>query len=498
MTRKLLPQAIAAACAQNQGLAKIILPRGLSSAFKADIATTLADLGVTSVRLGTGPGERSLGEAISYRTPEGDDTTTAILVIATEGDVRELKSLETFRDVLVGGLPGGLGSDDQAILQASSIAEHLAAILKGRFDIDPVAMAQALQRVFSYLAAAYREAGNGEKRWTEAFWIHLDMMCDALVLGLETFPSDLPNRETMVAFASAGLPRPKANDGFAAHHKPSIYAKIVREGWSDVEDIELSLLGVQERDGAGDDHLLAQLDWSGFVASRTSLGHGLLALAFHAYQHGTKRIDAWAATSEAAFFDQPKKGEVDYQLWSFDDGEEVEVPRLDWKGVDHVLPPASRQRRNDGTVALGQYKLRMELDPGKHPSAKIECKPASACLVTILDCVAVDGAFEVKFELARKISKKGGKWREKPFTLSVSPTQTTLDSQFRDTFELKICAPNPVVPTTLAIERNSKGVVQAPSFAADSTLVVDSDGCLMEPLDTPDRDPDLVRQGRSN
>ncbi|WP_417414651.1 ATP-binding protein [Hoeflea sp.] len=422
-------------------------------------------------------------------------TSKAILLIANEGDIRELKSLETFRDILIGGLPGGLGSDEQAILQASSIADRAAEILKRRFDICSMEMTKALQTVFSFLSSAYREAGNDEKRWTEAFWLHLDMLSDALETALKSFPSDLPNRETMVVFASAGLPQPKSKDGFSTNHKPSDYVKVVRDGWSEIDDIELSLLGVQERDGNGEDHLLAKLDWSGFVATRTSLGHGLLALAFHGHQHGTKRIDAWAATSEAAFFDQSKNGEVAYQLWSLDGGKEKEIPKLLWRGVDHVLPPAAPRRRDDGIVLLGQYKLRLELDPGENPGAKIDCKPASACSAIVVACTAIDGAMEVEFELYRKLAKKGGKWREKPFTLSLSPTRTTLASQFRETFELKLCAPNPVIPSTMAIQRNIKGKAQAPSFTAESFVAVDSDGQLVEPADTPDCDLTLSDNG---
>lgn len=488
MTRKLLPTAIAAVCAQNQGLSKIILPRGLPFQFKADLAAELADRGGIPVRLGSGPGELTLGEAISYRTPEGDASSKTILLIATEGDVRELKSLETFRDVLASGMLGGLGNDEQAILQASQVADHAAEILKGSFDLQPIEFAKALHTVFSYLASAYRAAGNDQKRWTEAFWLHLDMLCDELELGLGSFAKEMPNREAMVVFACAGLPRPKSKDGFAANHKPSNYVKVVLDGWSELEDIELSLIGVQERDEDGEDHLLAKLDWSGFLASKASLGHRLLALAFHAKEHGLKRLDAWAATSEAAFFNQSKSEEVEYQFWFIDNGEPKEVPRLGWRGVNHVLPPAAPRYRDDGTVLLGHYKLRLEIDPGADSSAKIECKPASACSTRVMACTALDGALELEFELYRKIAKKGGKWREKPFTLFVGPTRASLDSKFRETFELKLCAPNPVTPSVLAIEKNGHGKAPAPSFTADSFVTVGNDDQLVENANAPDRD----------
>lgn len=497
MTRKRLPEAIAAVCAQNQGLAKIIVPRGLPTAFKVDLANALSDLGGQPVRVGIAPGELSLGQAISYRTPERDATAASILLIATEGEVRELKSLEAFRDVLVGGLPGGLVEGEQAILQASAIAAQLANILARDHAFNRVSLTAALETVFAYLATAYREAGNGERRWTEAFWLHLDMLADALDLGLTSFPGDHPNREGLLVFACAGLPRPKAQDGFALNHRPSVYAKIVKDGWSEIDDLELSLLGVQERDEFGENHPLLMLNWSTFVASRTTLGHGLLAVAFHQRKQGQSWLDAWAGTSEHAFFDQSRKDEIIYQFFSLLRGEERNVPRLDWRGVHHVLPPAAPVRRDDGTVSLGHYKLRLEVDPDADPSVKFECKPATACAASLLSCKVAEGVLELEFELSRKIPRKGGKWREKPFTLFVSPGQTTLESQFRQSFELKLCAPNPVVASVLVVEATAGGKFQAPNFSPDLMLSVCGDGTLVEPDGgTPTRNLTLSDKGR--
>jgi hypothetical protein len=496
MTRKLLPEAIAAVCAKNQGLAKIILPRGLPTAFKEDLAAALSDIGGHPVRLGSGPGELSLGEAISYRTPEGNEWAVSILLIATEGDIRELKSLETFRDVLVGALPGGLASDEQAILQAPAIAEQVAYFLGKRFDFDREALSEALSNVYAYLEAAYREAGNGEKRWTEAFWLHLDMLSDALELGLKIFPSDLPNRETLLVFACAGLPRPTSGRGFAPNHRPSEYVKTLQQGWSEIDDLELSLLRIQECDGEGEEHSLTKLDWTNFVVTQTAFGHHLLAVTYHERKQGKAWLDAWAGTSETAFFDQRSKEEIAYQLTCLSHECEQEVPRVEWRGVEHVLPPATSVRRQDGTVLLGHYKLRLELDPGNAPNAKLECKPSAACSPFLKSCTNADGTLEIEFELTRKLPKKGGKWREKSFTLTISPSHKSLDSQFRDSFQLKLCAPNPVVPSVLVLEAAASGKDLIPSFSSDVVLAVDSDGTLVEPEGgAPERDLALTDRG---
>lgn len=487
MTTKLLARAIATASSKNSGLAKIILPRSLPLCFKAELAAAFSQLGGQAVRVGSASGEVSLGEAISYRTPENSAVTASVLLIATEGDVRELKSLETFRDVLVGGLPGGVLPGEEAIIRGPALAEEVAHLLS--YDdkggaLDQVKLTASLGWVFKFLAQAYAAAGNGEKRWTEAYWLHLDMLSDQLRLACDSFPKGIPNRERSIAFACAGLPSPKASPGFGVSRKPDTYAKIVDRGWSELEDIELSLLEVQERDEIEGGHPLAEIDWETFVTTRTSLGHPILAMAFHGQNADPAHwLHAWASTSEPAFFDSSRKGKVTHELFSIDGDEEYVVPAVEWRGVDHVLPPASGVRHDDGFVPLGTFKLVLDVDAGDEGadvSVDLECKPAAAGKATVIASKSLGDKLEIQFDLGRKIASRGGKWRERPFTLNVVPIRVHLDTQFRESIPIKLCAPNPTVTTVLAIEQASNGKENIPTFPSDLFLEVGDGGILRD------------------
>lgn len=495
MTTKLLARAVAAICAKNKGLAKIILPRALPTSFKTELADGFSQLGGQSVRVGSARGEISLGEAISYRTPESSDHTASVLLIAAEGEVRELKSLETFRDVLVGGLPGGVIRGEESIVRAPSIAEEIAILLAESDEaraLDNVKLAEALGWIFAFLAQAYEKAGNGDKRWTEAYWLHLDMLSDRLDLASRTFSKDIPNRERSIAFACAGLPNPSGSPGFGTSRTPESYAKIVENGWSEPGDIELSLLEVQEQDRIEEGHPLAEIEWGTFITTRTTLGHPILALAFHGQNNDPDHwLHAWASTSEAAFFDSPGKDEVTYELYSLSDDDLLPIPAVQWRGVDHVLPPATGVRQPDGVVLLGTFKLVLNVEAGAEGESiavELECKPASEFKATVLSSKSLGDQLEIQFDLDRKVAKKGGKWREGPFTLNVIPTRIHLESQFRERTSLKLCTPNPSITSVLAIEQVASGKEYLPSFPSDVFLEVGEGGVLVVPSEV-----DVVR-----
>ncbi|WP_112324000.1 ATP-binding protein [Oceanibium sediminis] len=487
MTTKLLARAVAAVCSKNKGLAKIILPRSLPVSFKTELSGQFSNLGGKAVRVGSASGEVSLGEAISYRTPEGSDVTASVLLIATEGEVRELKSLETFRDVLVGGLPGGVMPGEEAIVRAPALAEEVANLLSDANEaraLDKDKLAEALGWIFSFLAQSYEKAGNGEKRWTEAYWLHLDMLADRLGIACWTFSKDIPNRERRIAFACAGLPSPSGSPGFGPSRKPETYAKIIDQGWSEPEDIELSLLEVQEQDGIEGGHPLAEIEWGTFITTRTTLGHPILALAFHGQNNDPALwLHAWASTSEQAFFDKTGKDEITYELFSLSGDAELPVPAVQWRGVDHVLPPAPGVRLADGLVAIGAFKLVLDVHAGaegEDVAVDLDCKPASACKATVISSKSLGGKLEIQFDLGRKIARRGGKWRERPFTLNVVPARIHLDTQFRESISLKLCTPNPTITTVLAIEQAANGGEYTPSFPSDLFLEVAEGGVLVE------------------
>ena len=187
MSNNLLASAIGTICGRHRGLFKLVLPRSLPPSFKNGVCSALKAEKGFPVPAGSGEGEISAGEAIAFRTPEDGSVDRAIVLIATEGQVRQLKSLETFRDLLASGMPGGLDALGPAVLRLDDMALEAAqqATSRAGVSLDLDRLSGAVNRVLAYLADAYREAGNDEKRWTEAYWQHADMLVNRL-------PSDDP------------------------------------------------------------------------------------------------------------------------------------------------------------------------------------------------------------------------------------------------------------------------------------------------------------------
>ncbi len=486
MTTKILARAIAAICARNEGLFKITLPRSLGPEFKASVCSTVTEHGGFAVAIGNGPGEMSPGEAIAYRTPEQGDSAKTVLLIATEGQTKELKSLETFRDVLAGGMPGGLQSGSQAILQGDAVAQEIAKLVTAALPgiIDKGKLTEVLCRVLSYIAKAYSIHGNDEKRWTDAFWRHVDIAVDNLLFGAGKLQTGTPNFERNLVYACAGLPRPNRGDSFAPSNDAAKYVKVVAADWANSEKIDLSLIRIQEENGAPDEtHPLRALRWQEFVTSRTGYGHPVLAVAFHGSETREEWLHGWASTSEKGFFAAPSSSALEYDLLQVMDGREVVMPPAGYKGLDYVLPQMPNALLAGNVMSLGRYKLRIAVDASAipaEPPVELIPKPASACKVKVLGCLTGTETLEVEFELERKLPAKSGKWREKPFTLSVAPSKVVSESSFRESFALALFVPNPAAPSLFVLEQAKRGGVSAPLFLADAIFCVNKQAGWIE------------------
>ena len=262
MSNNILAAAVGAICARRRGLFRLVLPRALSRAFRNEVCRALEAANGVPVPVGDGEDEYSAGEAIAFRTPEGGSEDRAIVLIATDGQARELKSLETFRDLLTGGMPGGPSSFAPAILRLNDISLEVAQQVTGRAGgtLDVNRLSQALDCALDYLANAYREAGNDERRWTDAYWRHADLLVGRLPETIRRMPGGKPGLERDAVFASAGLPRPSGSEGYADRNDPRRYVGIVKNSWSSQEEIERSLVEVDLIDTGGRVQSSAALD----------------------------------------------------------------------------------------------------------------------------------------------------------------------------------------------------------------------------------------------
>ncbi len=484
MSERLLATAIGRICGRQSGLYKLVLPRSLAVEFKQEVARSIEAVGGVAVRIGNDEGEYSAGEAIAFRTPEDNAHDGSIVLVAVDGQSRGLKSLETFRDALAGGMPGGVHESTSAIVGVEALARELAELTDQAVGVplDKPRIRDSLMDVIPFLSRAYREAGNDEKRWTDAFWLHIDMLVDRLPAALKIIPTGSPGHARDAVFASAGLPRPAGVGFYAERNSAKKYAKIIAENWSSQEAIERSLVAIDMvDDGGSGQHALTDLDWSSIATSRALRGHPLLSVAYHSSEtRGMEPwLHGWASTSERAFFQEQDSREPNYELAALnDEGRATSLDDLGWQGVDHVLPPYSPELGSDGQIILGRMRLRLMVDAGQSGGdcpARFEVRPASAAKVDLLSCNTQGGVIEVTFELSRRAANSVGKWREKPFTLSVSPVRVVAGSNFVTPLNLKICAPHPARPTLIALEERRAAGKPLTSFAADGHYAIDAD-----------------------
>ena len=476
MAYDLLASAIGTICSRHQGLYKLVLPRSLPDGFKEQVCRAIKEAGGVPVSVGDGEGELSAGEAIAFRTPEGGSLDQAIVLIATDGEVRELKSLETFRDLLAGGMPGGLNTLVPAILTLDDVAAEVArlAARRARTPLEVHRLEQALKWALAFLAEAYREAGNDEKRWTDAYWKHSHMLVRHLASAICTLPSGTPSFERDAVFASAGLPRPDGVEYYAVKNSYKKYARIISKSWSSQQEIERALVEIDRVDtGGAGNHPLFSVGWLEFASTRTVLGHQLLAVAYHCdgADDFHRWLDGWASTSEKAFFQEKDPTAPQYELYALSEGGDSEfLSPLGWHDLDHVLPPGPTALREDGRISLGKFRLHLAVDIGasEQPDlVTLASQPSSSCTPEILSRVAGDGSLVIDFELSRRAGKNGGKWREKPFTLSALPSQIVPGSSFLNGLSLKLCAPHPARPTAIAVDDRGGRRKPVPAFATD-------------------------------
>jgi len=483
MSENLLANALGKVCAQQSGLYKFVLPRSLRSSFKHALVNSLRENDAVAVPIGDGEDEYSAGEAIAFRTPEDSSNAKAIVLVVSEGQQRELKSLETFRDVLTGGMPGGLEGSTSAIVSVDSLASRISEQVAqgGAIRAQTSRLYDALEYVITFLALAYREAGNDEKRWTDAFWLHLDRLSNQIPAAISSLPPGLPSYERDAVFASAGLPRPDGPNFYASKNNHQQYAKVVAKGWISQEDIDRSLNTIDIVDGDSNGrHPILAIDWAHIVTSRAVFGHPLLTVAYHGSSGGgtPKWLNGWASTSERAFFQERQAEEPSYQLFvSHQSGEKTELTALDWQGVDHVLPQQTPDLRDGRLLCLGNFELRLGVDIGSgmgNPPIELFVKPSNAAIAEIRGCSASEGEVVISFELLRRIPKSGGKWREKPFTLSIAPTRIDPGSRFLTPLSLKLLAPHPSRPSAVALEQLRGRGKLSPSFATDERYHIDA------------------------
>lgn len=480
-----LASALGQACTGEHGLSRLILPRSLSPDFKQDVVDAIHSAGGTAFIVGPGDGEKAAGEAAGYRTQEGGDGTSDVVLVATDGQADELKTNEGFRDQLAFGLPGRLEGRPDSIVRASVLANNVARLVLGTGDGAEEArsqFAEALKYTFNFLADAYENIGNEEQSWSSAYWQHLELACENLPSVIKFAEERGIPLGASVVFASAGLPVPSGGTAYDPANDAAKFSNRLREGWTSLETIEKSIVSIDAIDGTGDgDHPMMRLDWDGHTASRTNFGHPVLAAMFHGSDDDAW-IDSWFSCSEIGFFTPPNDAQPGHELLAVDgSGREERLVHLGLQGLDYVLPPPPDGPVDNGQFLIGEFKLRLGVEfeqaPGSIPLS-IEAKPASAAKLEIVDWCTEAGALVVRFQMSRKLGTRG-KWRETPVTLSIEPKKITADSTFRAGLKLKVLVPHPSRPTVIAAEQSEGSSARRISHPATSEFLVEGGNVVL-------------------
>ena len=462
--KHLLATAIGQISARENGLAKIVLPISLPMGFRHQLKQAVENnLGVAFVvgdRIENGE-EISPEQAVSFRTHEKFEESSIIL-ISTEGYSKDLKSLEAFRDLLSSGLPGGLKNSSHACLNMGEISSEVSKLsceLAGKGNPEKLEIAVAY--IADYLSQAYEEIGNDAITWVSAFWFHLDRLIDRLPNLLRTLNSEHPKFETLCGFAAAGLPYPDGELEYRTENNAKKLKKIITERWLSLEQIERTLIEMAEIRNSPS-HPLQQLDWETFSNSQANLGHPLLAVTHHAERELGKWQNAWAETSEVQFFYASQIEVAEIQVEIFVDNTWQQVNCLkEWKPSVFILPPPEGNITDMNLLEVGLIKVVVTVKRDlseKGLSFELESIPKSSAEAKLISTQLISAnagqdksTFECQISLARKMPVKRGQWREKLFSLCLSPTRDSTISLLP--VKVNLFLPHPARSSVLIGER---------------------------------------------
>lgn len=467
------------------GLSKITLPRTLPNDFKHRVADAARAKGVETVVLGDRSelGEINPHEAVRFRTPESP-SVSAVLLIATEGGSKDLKSLETYRDMLHQGLPGGLRGSASASVQADRLLGRVAnlAIEKVGSKLAPDALGQSLEKVAAFLFSAYETAGNSTVSWASAFWGHLDQLANALPLALAELDDNDPALSAKAAFLAAGLPCPSQPDGYRPTNDGQKYVKVLEEHWNSIEEIERTLICFESFEGT-EPTALKSLNWEMLPNSRAIYRHIVPAIAFHGYdvKEPSPWLQAWSETFEDTFFQPVVETTVEIEIESAGSGRSaflVPVINLGAERSVFVLPQPLNFLDPKGSLLVAEMTLRGRL-PNAAAGAAIDLvaslKPKGSWSVQYSPAKLTSDGFEIGVSISRKFTAEST-WNEGTISLILSPKGIRAGSPLINDIIVLLVLPNPCRPTVFMIEHGKAKSKPKLRFHSNARVSVDVEG----------------------
>lgn len=264
--------------------------------------------------------------------------------MATYTSVYPLLLASGFPDSQPGAGPTGVGS----LKAFATILADLLAEVGGTHELEPDVFRDAVIDLLTFLADAYRVAGNGQASVAADWWQHVGEWVEALSLPVGELEEDGIPR----IYGCAGLPAPAR--GTSLRMTPREYVEVLKERWSDptVTMGELGRLQIFEGAKAAAEELSA-CDWDHSHSSVSLRSDSPIArVAIGPGVSREIRASAWSKLREDDF--KNSFIEAKGKLRILKDGQDLRSP---WKGASPVLIASQDEAYASGRLQLSAVTL---------------------------------------------------------------------------------------------------------------------------------------------
>lgn len=492
----------------RNGLMHLVVPSEVSDAFIAAVVAAANQSKGQEFAFHVNASSTGLTEEITperateLRSRESGAPADA-LIIAREGQFKELKSLEAFviinPAVLFSGLAGVQMGSLTGIEVFEAIVDAALISLPDSSDakkLDRSVQIECLNYVAKYLADAYKEYGNQDIGWKTAWWLHLRNLANrfANLIAVHNLGVDAGR----YMFLAAGIPQPEqGQSNYGTPNGPRAFARRVRERWQTGEEAYLSCLEI-ERQAKGDGrlqtderHPILELSWlDGFDTTVAELGHPMLAMSLH-QASDEQSFEAWAQVDERYYFEDlnPElRGslwkEIDHDTWQ-------ELPVLSIVDGDQWILVSKSHEISEGRLNFGKIQLKVDIPYEGYSTSSVELesrpKQLKCDLVRVFES-DLGTCFE--FDVSLVLPKKGSvKWRERPYSVNLRPRILAGETNpFGRDIDFQILVPLPNDVTYFVSLRKKNARKRKLVSLAERRIAVDFESGALESLDDDDRE----------
>lgn len=455
MSTEIFSSMLVDALGNKRGLAYLSMPASMTNEVMANLVAKANERHGTQdyAFLVSSRGDNDFGPsispemAISLRSME-DGGPADVLIVARDGEFKELASLQAFRHLNPMSVPAGIAGIIEGELRLEGLVSSLIQLVEGQVasagsapltQHDLSELKDSTTRVLVFLGNAYLASGNHDLGWKDAWWRHLWNLAERLPMLVERLRDDKTSRDctwqAAAAYAAAGLPIPDGSGGngyLEKHHGPAVFATRIAERWlPDGDSASIAAMDIErnakdaKRLAVEVPHPINELPWAAeFDSFLAIVGHPILAVSMLGHQ-GHGHVDAWLGTTEKDFFED-RYADIEASLWRQYDEAAEEAPALAFLKEKHYVltNPIDGMAAGGNSLDLGTYQVRLGIGHGQLAISDFTASARPGSLEVSVGGVhpTGDGMTSVELSLKLRLPSSGkGRWREKPFTLVIEP-----------------------------------------------------------------------------